>query len=708
MRKYGDIIKLLLEEITDLKSAAKFFLLHLFFIVNVTAYAQPINISGFVNITKTNLPKGYEYFFINTDKEGNSEIILFKEKGCALLQYSKGSFGKLITYPLNFTISYAKKIFEGDNESYFVGVARKERAVLIFSLSKEGVIKVIDYSKFYTYPAFSDVYLNTLNNTYSILISGLNFSGLWLLQLDKQGKIFEKNYIKGNSYKSAFLIDLNWDFMPDIVAFNSIFNKLDFLYSVNGKQYNKEREHIFNYKCTNITTDFFNEDNYLDIITSGNNGIEVMYGDSVFSYNNKMFSVFNKEPNELKISEFNNNNNKDIIFTEKRSNKLNIVFDCNINEKSNNCLDYSTDKIKGFDFFRNKNESKLFYTDDKNNIYCIEKVNKIVDNTTMFLPGLLGTVIGNMPLNIICYIDYNKLTFNVIQSDKLSFSKFYTCKIADNYDKIKIFSKADKTYFVMTKGESEYFGIVLLNNKTGKIESKNYYTKNNIHDFSINTIEENIVLTLVTKNYGKIELVKFILNNTDVSQKELLKIDANVFDAKVNNYDPKNLIYCKYDKTKGSLIINRYDMEKEKIFYTSEIKVKNAASIKINSLFMRYDNHSAYFSLINVDSLYYTVLYNFKNGKSFIRQLEKERNEIISSFSIENKLVWYNKFLLINNSKNGIFVKLDTSNPNEFVFEKVEVPYTDNYFVTVIDKKPYLIYKVEDNIIKFKEIGGNK
>nr|HPN38438.1 hypothetical protein [Melioribacteraceae bacterium] len=148
--------------------------------------------------------------------------------------------------------------------------------------------------------------------------------------------------------------------------------------------------------------------------------------------------------------------------------------------------------------------------------------------------------------------------------------------------------------------------------------------------------------------------------------------------------------------------------EKEKIFYTSEIKVKNAASIKINSLFMRYDNHSAYFSLINVDSLYYTVLYNFKNGKSFIRQLEKERNEIISSFSIENKLVWYNKFLLINNSKNGIFVKLDTSNPNEFVFEKVEVPYTDNYFVTVIDKKPYLIYKVEDNIIKFKEIGGNK
>ena len=65
---------------------------------------------------------------------------------------------------------------------------------------------------------------------------------------------------------------------------------------------------------------------------------------------------------------------------------------------------------------------------------------------------------------------------------------------------------------------------------------------------------------------------------------------------------------------------------------------------------MRYDNHSAYFSLINVDSLYYTVLYNFKNGKSFIRQLEKERNEIISSFSIENKLVWYNKFLLINNS----------------------------------------------------------
>ncbi len=646
---------------------------------------------------------------MNKGSDGNSELVLFKENGYAVINHSENGFEKPVIRSLNFSISNAIKLFDENNESIFAAIARKNRAVLIFSLSKDGIIRIIDFNKYFTYPSEINCYFNNINNSFTLIISGQNFSGLALLVINRQGKIIEKNHVKNTSYKSAYLLDLNWDFIPDIVAFNSIFNKLDFLYSNDGKSYYKERDYTFNDKCNNIQLYDINKDSYSDLIASVGDSFEILYGDSVYSYNKKDFMNVGLKPDNFVIKELNNTQFTEIIFSEKKTNKLYVLFEFGLNKNIKKLVEYSTGNIIKTDIYKDERMSKLFFLDNKYNLYCIEKINEINEKINLYSPSITGTIGGDLPLSTLFYIDNDNLTLNAISMDKNLFSDLFTCRIGDRYSKIKLFSKGNKNYFVMTKGESNNFGFAVLNLQNGLFKSKQYFSKNPIHDFSVNTIDEELILTLILKHKGKIELIRYKLDEDELISDEFVKVDVNVFDAKVNNFDPNDIFYWKYDKEYNNLFLNKYDIEKEKTIKISAVSIKDPSSIKINSLFLRHDKQPIYSAIINVDSLFYLATYNYKNGKLFITESKNIKQEILTNTSIENKLVWYNKFLFINNSKKGNFVKLDISNLNDGGIEKIELPFTDNYFITTINKKLYLVYITDNNnTIKFKEIGGNR
>lgn len=679
------------------------FALFLCFIPFFTVYPKPINIAGLLNLTQTTIPKGYNYFIVDNVQNENSQLVLFKEKGYAVIKQNDLGFEKPVVYRFNYSISKAVKLFEFNNESIFAAVARKERTVLIFSLSQDGIIKIKDVNKYFTYPSEISFFYNDISNNFYLLISGNNFSGLATLKLNKEGKIIEKNYFKSNPYKSAFLMDLNWDFIPDVVAFNSFFNKIDFFYSYDGKSYLREREINFTYRCENLCNYDFNKDNYSDLILSTETGFEILLGDSVYSFNSKSYINTLAKPERFFITELNNNNYPEIVFNEKNTSKLNVLFDIDLSRVENQLVELSAENVVYSEVRNNGNVVKLFYLDNKNNLFCIEKVNNINEKTNLSLPSISGTIGGDLSLNLLYYIDNNNLTLNILTSNIGKFDKYYSCKIVDKYDKIKMFAKGNKYYFIMTNGESNNFGLAMLNKKSEILSFKQYFLKSPIHDFLINTSNKELIIIL--KNKGRIELQKYELTDEEIKTIDELNIDNKVFDAKLISFYTDHIIYWKYDNERSSLVLQKLNITNEEKNKITAINVKNPKSIKVNSTFMRYDKNPVYSAIVYADSSFYFITYNYKNGKVSVFEPKNEDENIFTNLSIENKLVWYNNFLFINNSKKGFFVKLDISNLGKFNYEKVEVPFTENYFISVINKKIYLVYTSNNSIIKFKEIG---
>jgi hypothetical protein len=693
----------LLEEITALKCLVNKLALFLCFIPFFTVYPKPINIAGLLNLTQTTIPNGYNFFIVDNLQNKHFRLVLFKEKGYAVIKQNDLGFEKPVVYLFNYSISKAVKLFEFNNESIFAAVARKERTVLIFSLSQDGIIKIKDVNKYFTYPSEISFFYNDILNNFYLLISGNNFSGLATLKLNKEGRIIEKNYFKTNPYKSAFLMDLNWDFIPDIVAFNSFFNKIDLYYSYDGKAYLKEREINFNSKCENIFNYDFNKDNYSDLIVSSESGFEILLGDSVYSFNSKNNINIYKKPERFFVTELNNNKFPEIVFSEKNSGKLNVLFDIDLSRVENQLVELSAENVVYSEVRNNGNVGKLFYLDNKNNLFCIEKVNDINEKTNLSLPSIFGTIGGDLSLNVLYYIDNNNLTLNILTSNKGKFDKYYSRKIADKYDKIKMFAKGEYNYFLMTNGESNNFGLVILNKKSEILSFKQYFLKSPIHDFLINTSNNELIIIL--KNKGIIELQRYELTDEGIKTIDELNIDNKVFDAKLNSFYTDHIIYWKYDNERNSLVLQKLNITNEEKNKITAINVKNPKSIKVNSIFMRYDKNPVYAAIVYADSLFYFITYNYKNGKVSVFEPKNENENIFTNLSIENKLVWYNNFLFINNSKKGFFVKLDISKLGKFINEKIEVPFTENYFVAIINKKIYLAYTTNNSIIKFKEIG---
>lgn len=708
MTKLDDITKLLLEEITVLISVAKSILFFYLVLLNTSVFAASVKIDGFLNHSHLYLQNKYNFLFLNENNENGSQLILFKENGYSVVKHENGEFGKISNYSLNYSISNIKKIFDEGGETYYAAVARKNRTVLIINITKEGFIRIVDYVKYYTYPSEIDTYYNNLNGSYTILVSGLNFSGLGVLNVNKQGKIIDKLYIKNNTYKSAFLLDLNWDFTPDIIAFNSILNKIDFLYTNDGKNYLKERDFYFNQRCNNIKLRDLNNDKLPEIIASVKSGFQILYGDSVYSFNHTKKIELKIEPNIFTFGNINNIGNNEIIFTDKEFGSLKILFEDVNNNNKYQYVDYCSGSVLLFKFWEKDNEKKLFYLDNKKNINCISSITNLDEKTNICLPSISGSIGGDIPLNTLFFIDNNYLTLNLLYSNKQKFDYYYKCKISDVYDKIKLFNKSGNYCFAMTKGESNNLGYAFLNVTTGVFESSQIYMNEPIHDFSINTIDGEIILTIITKYKGKIKVYKYIINNIKTELTEVIPIDANVFDAKINNFNPNDIFYWKYIKESKKLIFNRYDIEKEKVFNISYLDMPNTESLKINSVLMRYDKQAVYAAILTNGLFNYNAIYNYKNGKIYLNKPDRKIDEEISSMAYENKLVWYNKFLFINNSKNGNFVKYDVSKPELKEYEKFDMSFITNYFMTFVNGKMVFAYKQNESTeINFKEIGSN-
>ena len=71
-----------------------------------------------------------------------------------------------------------------------------------------------------------------LNMNYDFLISGNSFNGLSIVS-NKNNKLTEKKITDKTVFKDAHFIDLNADGIDDIVALNSVNNKIHFFFRNN-------------------------------------------------------------------------------------------------------------------------------------------------------------------------------------------------------------------------------------------------------------------------------------------------------------------------------------------------------------------------------------------------------------------------------------------------------------------------------------------
>lgn len=689
--------RLLLEGTIVLKVVANLLFLILFFLSN-NIFSNPIKLNGLVNYSKIELSKEYNYSLSNIDAEGNPFVVLFKNRGYAVVKFINGTFEKPKYYNFNFTIDNAIKLFEENLVSFYAAISRKERAVIIFSLNQDGIIKISDKKNFNSYPAILSKFNNALKDDYIISVSGQNFDGIALLTISKNGKITNANTQKFGPYKSVLLMDLNWDFLPDIIAYNFILNKIEFFYSYSQNNFIKEREIKLENKAQNLASYDVNNDGFEDLILSFGKELKIFYADSVYSFEKK--ENFNIKADNFFIADLFSDNEQDIIYYNNNGLSINFNF---IKNNSNSNINYYMNNIKSLTYVNIKNNSYLFFIDDKNILQLLYNFTEISTDKVILLPGLSGAFCGNNPLNILYYMDNLSLTFNILTYNNNNFNLLYKTKVNDKYNKFKVFIKDNIYYFAMTNGESNNLGFVTLNLNKQTILFKSLFLKKQIHDFSINTKEGVITISIVTKDFGKLDSYLYKVKNEQLEEYDEFEIDNNVFEAKINIYNPNDVFYWKLEKNNNKLVFYRYDMNLEKVIKINDLRISDKTNLGINTEILRYNRQTYFLSFISSTNDKYKTLYNYNNGKFIFNNI----NDTNLSLILSNKLVSYSKFLFINNSKNGNFVFTDVTK-NDFKFsEKLEIDYTEKFFISTINKKTYIIYSpYNENLIKFKEVLG--
>ncbi len=689
--------KHLLEGTIVLKVVAKFLFLILFLFTNNIS-SNPIKVNGLINFSQVELSKGYNYLLSDTDENGNPLIVLFKDKSYAVVKYTNGSFEKPKYYSFNYSVDNVIKLFEENLLTFYAAISRKNRAVIIFSISKEGIIKISDVKKFISYPANLSKFNNILKDDYLVSVSGQNFDGVTLLQINKNGKITNSNNLKIGSYRFVTLMDINWDFLPDIIAYNYILNKIEFFYSYSQNNFVKEREIGLLDKAQELKAYDVNNDGFDDLVLSCDKKLQVFFADSVYSFENKQ--SFNFKVGNFFISDLFNDKEHDIICYNNNGLSINFNF-----LKSNSFCNtnYYTNNVKHITLLNIQNISYIFLIDSKGVLKALSNFIEISNDKAFLLPGLNGVIMGDNPLKTFYYMDNANLTFNILTSKNSNYNLLYKTKVNDKYNKVKSFSKDNIFYFAMTNEESKNLGFVTLNLNKQTISFKSLYLKKPIHDFSLNTKEGNIILSVVTKDMGKINTYLYKVNNEQFDEYNDFEIDKNVFEAKINVYNPKDIFYWKYEKPNNNLVFYRYDINIGKIIKVNDLKISDNTDLVINTELLRFNKRTYILSYVNSKNDKYLTIYNYNNGKFLFNKL----NDNSISLLLSNKFVSYSKFLFINNSKSGNFVYTDITK-NDFKFsEKLEINYTENFFISTINKKTYIIYSpYNENVVKFKEIEG--
>lgn len=707
MKKREDTRKPELEERIDLNLAAisSLFICLLFFSTEISAQ---LKINGFGKADILPTVSGYSSVYLTDyNLDGAYDLVLFSNSTNNLLLIESEANGfkdpavKFFYFPVT-NISYLKPRKNENDLQVFV--SRKERLAGLVSFTPYGTLQLLNMYKFDSYPSSIRTGNFSSPDRAEALIYGDSFSGISLIE-EKNLQIKEQKIVHSGIYSGLEVIDFDFDGFDDFAAVDELNNSLVFFYNDQFFQFSEKRKIEFQNTITRLVKINFNNDEYDDLAVISGSSVNVLLGDSVYSFKNSFKINLDVVPDKILFKDFNNDNFRDLIFTCKENQNLYMATAKNENEFSVAAPIIINRSITDLKIIK----SKTAAVSSNGEIIFIDNLKKEDSDFNFFIGNNADKILlfesKNKQFKDLVSIDSETSKANLYYSRLYQFGSLKSFELSFPHKKKIINTTRDsvKTIYFFTPGK-RLLEILKINQTNYKINLEKRYSDNPIIDLThgIREVDSTqTIFALVDKN-GSLGVERFVYKDFRYIAADFDIISDYYMNAKIT-YDRKPFVF--YSDTMGSVI--RFHKKYLNVKYQFQaIPVKDTVIWTLpqtgvyQSIIKSANSEKVYLLSIKGNSLSLMEA-SLPVLKGISKDLPKEI-ERIDRLEI-SEIDRFRKLLLINNA----FYLIDNRGEiREFLpSPSIESHNINGYFVTRLFGNNYFVYSTDKTgLINFSVI----
>lgn len=566
--------KHLKEEKRGFHSVIKINYLFLSILLFTSISPAQININGFVKVEQFksgNNLSGIISVFIDEDDKPDFITMSPDKKLYILLS---GNNYKIKSIPIRYSLSKIKKTKKISREqTEFAFVSRVDKVFGKFLVNNQGGVYSFKTIKLDENP--DDFLLS--NNAQKAVLFGKNFDGLEFvdLGLKEKGRL---RIARGSLINTAIFFDVDNDLNTDIVYYDIFSESLNFIknelnFELIENELSLELKNISHLKRLD-----FNLDGFDDIIFISEKGIEVFYGDSITTFEDRKLLVNDEDVSDFCVADFNNDGNNDIAYLKsekKKSKQLYIAFSL-LGKLTNPVIYGDNSSVVDLTLTGLKND-QLVFVNYEGIINILSKADDL--DKCLFKLGI-------RPLNLFAFKRDGGSLLNLAVLDSLdnklkiyvdALSRYYEVPLKTVQNNIKALSINDtEIYFIAFTDGNKLIEVVKLDLTKGVVWTSQFYTLYNIRDVKLVQRDEtlpSIVVGSILNDKKYLEYFEYKGFRYQKSEPEKTEESSPVnkqTDGEIN-------VYVNADSTKYVSI------ESNKLILRSLTSLKKISSVKILS-----------------------------------------------------------------------------------------------------------------------------
>ncbi len=674
MKKRGDIKKLLYVAKQGLNLGKV--ITKVIFLLLISVVHSQVNLNQFFLFdTIESVPGNYKISFIDFDKDGDKDIVFYgNEKEFIIHENEDGGFSESIEKFFFYEISNMEllKNIEGYGDMILFH-SRKNMLSGLASFTKYGTLQLLNTHQYNSYPDKITVGDINNDNQNEAIVYGNSFNGISLIE-EKNFVIEEKKIIENKIYDFGYMVDLNFDTYNDIVILDIIDNSIKFFLNDEYGKFSEARSYSDSYEINEFYTFNFNNDEFRDFLIISEEKIEIIKGDSVYSFSDK-FIVETEKAAQISINDFNKDGFNDLAWLDKKGD---LFF--SFNDKNDYCSPIKILSGKDLSFLTEVSNNQYRYcvsANEKGKIFLLSN-NIARGNNFKFT---LGESIKHFELiqNDIVLISDSSYSLVIIEnSEEVLFTSLKKISLRNNFNSFLKDYKLNQ-YLLYNKGVNLIHKVDV---ESGREVYQDFHFKNNLAS---------------------------ILNNDSVYVIISSSTDS-VFISKIDDFNDIDNVDFSFS-TSDSLLIPTISMVDEGIYFWSFNEEKLFFnSVDINSNFNRTKielnefganqleivisgNESGLLSIIEQGNSLTAFVYDGK-----LEQYDVESNSKYDELRSVPKIIYYDEAFYL--------YKIDPKVKKIYTTKLIESQDINGYFITSFYKgKDFLVYlNNTDNTINFVKI----
>ncbi len=698
---------------------SKFYFVALLFFFSIKIFPQ-IPINGFCKFKNFHVPPGYNSLFtLNYNNDSYTDLILFnsdKKNIVSVPGKSNGNFGKPSVFKIPYQITNIQNINDINSPvKKYAFTSRQNRIVGIYSFLSSGKAILSRKIKFDSYPENISATDINGNGKDELLISGPAFNGLSILYITHSG-IIKKSLYPGRSFTNAIFADLNNDGLPDIAAFDIMNNCISFFFNMGDNKFKEIRSINLNGKINLLRTVDLNLDHYPDLIFAKGKSIEIMFGDSIASFNNEETIKTIYKPDEIITGDFNHDGKIDIAYLNKQNQTLSILYASN-NGFYPEEVYMQKPGLENLVPFYSKFISGIEAVSTNGEIYSILKLSSLLENVSLvFSPKPRNITYfdrSNNGINDFCYIDSLTMSLDLVVRNNAGIpALLYTAKLSQYHSQILVDNTDPdlKTFYCFDYGH-KLIEIIKIDFRNNNINRDYLYSLGPIKDIKLNRDNEgSTVITIAFINDDKLGLSIIQYHNYRYDYSNFQNIASNI--EAVNLSGKKETSLYLWQNSNNGIALNNFYLNNENFSKNNIIKFANEKPSSITLLtadFLNKDKEET-LSIIN-QGLNSKTVFTRGNLKYVLRN-----KDLLSTFDPLSGVKFYFgeirngglKFLFVYNNVKHSVSRIDfLSGGREIIPVKIsDADNLQSYFIKNLSfRKIHLVYIDEDeNCINIKRL----